>query len=445
MQQMLSESVQASVRPHECKNTYYATAGAAGLVPNSEVQCFPAVVENRFVTALPSLNSGSTSTITFNPDGLITDIVVSAQLPVPAIPTGGSSAGEGLGLGRGWLYNLVQSVSVRYAGSSLYFFGGEQCLIEALYDCEDSVKRDNLLALGGAELKSPADWANASLRQASIYIKLPHNSPSAQEKPIGFPTDAISAPVQIQITWKNFADIFLVNATTGATNVANVAATIPTGFSSAQMQFKQAHLQNRDDSISAREDLSKHALSVPLKYFPQFQFTATLPSQSGSVYPINLTGFRSGSVQGILLWVVRSSDLSSTTAGNPINYVPLQSVTLSVNGLNYFVAGQNSSQIWNLVERKTASQFSTTTLAWNTGSQAYVATPAAGYYVWMPFAQGTEVLRDDSMLSNGLGIANSVVNLQVDTGLSSTECQLFAAYLYNSTLLVSGGSCDYVF
>ena len=444
MQPMLSESVQASVRPHECKNTYYATGAAHGLLANSEVQCFPAVVENRFVTALPSLNSGSTSTVTFNPDGLLTDIVVTCQLPVPATPSGGSAAGEGLGLGRGWLYSMIASISVRYAGSSLYFFGGEQSLIENLYDCEDSVKRDNLLALGGAELKSPADWANASLRQASIYLKLPHNSPSAQEKPIGFPTDAISAPVQIQITWKNFADIVLVNATTGA-NAAAVAATIPTAFSSGQMQFKQAHLQDRSDSIAAREDLSKHALSVPLKYFPQFQFQATLPSQAGSSYPVNLTGFRSGSVQGILLWVVRSADLSSTTAGNHLNYIPLQSVTLSVNGLNYFVAGQNSSQIWNLVERKVASQFSTTTLAWSSGSQAYVATPAAGYYVWMPFAQGTEVLRDDSMLSNGLGIANSVVNLTVDTGLTSTECQLYAAYLYNSTLLVSGGSCDYVF
>ena len=444
MQQMLSESVQASVRPHECKNTYYATAGAAGLVPNSEVQCFPAVVENRFVTALPSLNSGSTSTVTFNPDGLVSDIVVSCQLPLPAVPTGGADAGEGLGLGRGWLYSMVQSISVRYAGSSLYFFGGEQSLIECLFDCEDSVKRDNLLALGGAELKSPADWANVSLRQASIYIKLPHNSPSAQEKPIGFPTDAISAPLQIQITWKSFASVVLVNATTGATAAA-VAATIPSGFASGQMQFKQAHLQNRDDSIASREDLSKHALSVPLKYFPQFQFQATLPSQSGSSYPINLTGFRSGSVQGILLWVVRSADVSSSTGANPLNYVPLQNVTLSVNGLNYFVAGQNSAQIWDLVERKVACQFSTTTLAWNVGSQAYVATPAAAYYVWMPFAQGAETLRDDSMLTNGLGIANSVVNITVDTGLPATECQLYAAYLYNSTLLVSGGSCDYVF
>jgi len=438
---MLSESVQASVRPHECKNTYYATGAAHGLEANSEVQCFPAVVENRFVTALPSLNSGSTSTITFNPDGLITDIIISASLPTPAIPTGGSAAGEGLGLGRGWLYQLVDSVSVRYAGSSLYFFQGEQELIQCLFDCEDSVKRDNLLALGGAELKAPADWANASLLNASLYVKLPHNSPSAQEKPIGFPTDAISAPVQIQIKWKPFASVFLASATTGAT-LAAVQATIPGAFASAQMQFRQAHLQDRSDSIAAREDLSKHALSVPLKYFPQSQYSTSVPTGL-TPQTINLTGFRSGSVQGILVWAVANTDLTSVV-GNRLNYLPITDCTLSVNGLVYWTSPQNSAQLWDLVERKVACQYSTTTLAWNTGSQAYVATPAAGYYIWIPFAQGTEVLRDESMLSNGLGIANSVVNLSVKTGVD-TPTTIYAAYLYNSTLLVSGGSCDYVF
>jgi hypothetical protein len=49
------------------------------------------------------------------------------------------------------------------------------------------------------------------------------------------------------------------------------------------------------------------------------------------------------------------------------------------------------------------------------------------------------------MLSNGLGIANSVVNLTVDTGVSGAGVKLFASYLYNSTILISGGTCDYTF
>lgn len=174
----MAESVQASVRPSECLDTYYAGK------ENNEVQCLPTTVENRFVVALPSLNQGSTSTVTFNPDGGLSDIIVNVTLPIPAIPAGGQAAGEGLGLTRGWLAQLVDRISVRYAGSSLYFFGGEQSLIQILSECEDSVKRDNMLLLAGAEITSPTVWASESLRSASLYLKLPHNSPSAQEKPL---------------------------------------------------------------------------------------------------------------------------------------------------------------------------------------------------------------------------------------------------------------------
>jgi len=250
--------------------------------------------------------------------------------------------------------------------------------------------------------------------------------------------------MQVQIQWKPFSSVFLANLTTGAT-LSAVQATIPTQFASAQMQFKQAHLADRSDGAAVREDLSKHALSIPLKNFMQFQFTAALPSQATPTYQVNLTGFRSGSVQGIMVWAVRNSDLTSVTAKNPLNYLPLQSVSLSVNGLVYFTSQSGNSQLWNLVEKKTASMASTTTLAWDVPSQTYTTEGNAVYWTWIPFAQGVETLRDESMLSNGLGIANSVVNLTVDTGVANTDCTLYASYLYNCTFLASGGSGDYVF
>jgi len=364
----------------------------------------------------------------------------------PSALGSGVPVGLGLGLTRGWLYQLVSRISVRYAGSSLYYFLGEQELIDCLSECEDSVKRDQLLALGGAEITSAADWASASLTTASIYIKLPHNSPSAQEKPIGFPTSEISAPVQIQVEFKPFSSIFLANGVTysGTTYTqAQVQASIPSSLASAQMQFKQAHLNNRDDAVSSRFDLSKQALSIPLRHFTQSQFSTPLAAQAG-VQTVNLTGFRSGSVQGLMVWAVANSSLSDPANKQPLQYIPLQNVELSVNGLVYFTAqSPTAAQMWDLVERKTASQASTTTLAWN-GTAAYTPTPASMYWVWIPLAQGTEVLRDESMLSNGLGISNSTVQLAVATGTSSA-CTLYASYYYNCTLLASGGSAEYVF
>jgi hypothetical protein len=384
--------------------------------------------------------------VTFNPDGLISDIIVTAQMGAPSSLGAGVPVGLGLGLTRGWLYQLVNRISVRYAGSSLYYFLGEQELIACLADCEDSVKRDQLLALGGAEVTSAADWASASLTTASIYIKLPHNSPSAQEKPIGFPTSEISAPVQIQIEFKPFSSIFLANAVTysGTTYTqAQVQASIPGSLASGQMQFKQAHLNDRNDAVSSRFDLNKQALSIPLRHFCQYQFSAPLTAVP-TPQTVNLTGFRSGSVQGIMVWAVANDSLASVTNKQPLQYLPLQSVELSVNGLVYFTAqSPTAAQMWDLVERKTASQASTTTLAWN-GTAAYTPTPASLYWVWIPLAQGVETLRDGSMLSNGLGISNSTVQLQVATG-TSAACTLYASYYYNASILASGGSCEYVF
>ena len=303
-----------------------------------------------------------------------------------------------------------------------------------------------MLGLGGAEITSTSDWANASLRTASIYIKLPHNSPSAQEKPIGFPTDCISAPVQIQIEFKPFSSVFLANGVTysGTTYAQSaVQATVPSAFSSGTCQFKQAHLNNRDDSVSARFSLEKQALSIPLKHFIQTQYSTPLVATAAN-QTVNLTGFRSGSVQGIMVWAVPNASLTDIGAKNPLGYIPLQFVQLSVNGLVYFTAANNSAQIWDLVERKTSSSVSTTSLAWNSGTSSYDATPAMAYWVWIPLAQGVETLRDESMLQNGLGISNSTVQLEVATG-TSAACTLYASYYYSSTILASGGSCDYVF
>jgi len=441
MQQIATESLQASVRPHECIDTYYAGAS------NSKVQCFPSTVENRFVVGLPSLASGSSSTITFNPDGAISDIILTCKLPTPTPVASGVPAGTGLAVSRGWLYQMISRISVRYAGSSLYYFNGEQELIDVLAECEDSIKRDQILALGGAELTSPSDWASQSLTTASIYIKLPHNSPSAQEKPISFPTTEISAPVQVQIEFKPFSQVFLANGFTysgTAYTQSQVVGTIPDSFASGQVQFKQQHLNNRDDAVSSRFDLQKQALSVPLRHFIQSQYSTPL-NAIATPQTVNLTGWRSGSVQGLMVWCVVNSSLSDVGAKNPLQYIPLQSVQLSVNGLVYYTAqSSTANQLIDLVERKTASSCSTTTLAWNSGTSVYDATPSVIYYTWIPLSAGVETLRDESMLSNGLGISNSTVQLEVATGTSSA-CTLYASYYYNCTLLLSGGSAEYVF
>ena len=52
----ISESVQHAITPAECKDFYYAGEG------NTELQCFPTLVDNRYYFSLPSLSQSSTNT-----------------------------------------------------------------------------------------------------------------------------------------------------------------------------------------------------------------------------------------------------------------------------------------------------------------------------------------------------------------------------------------------
>ncbi len=427
MQVEIGQSIQSAVRPHECIDTYYSGAH------NSEIQCFPSTVENRFIFDVPSKSFGSSSTVTFNPAEGLTDIVLTVQLPAP----NGSVTYEGLALSSGWGYQLIRQIGWRYAGSSLYYVQGEQHLVNVLFDCEDSVKKDQMLALGGQALASTADFADANARTAYVYIKLPHNSPSAQEKPLPFPTDTLTQPVQIVLELRDASAIF-----SQAPAPATVSP-LPVGLSLAQMQFKQVHMDNAGDLIARREDLSTKALSIPLKYFPQSQFSTQL-SATTNEQQVNLTGFRAGMLQGILMWAVRNTDLTTPAAKNPLAYAPLKDVRVTVNGLVYYDARNQASQIWNLVERKTSSSVNQTIVEWDAEAEAFVASPNVAYWVWVPFAQGLETLRDESKLNYGLSIMNSVVNLQV-TLPDANAATLYAEYVYDCTMLASKGTAEYVF
>jgi hypothetical protein len=178
MNSEIVESIQHAVTPGECEDMYYPGKG------NSELQCFPSTVENRFYSGLPALTGGSTSTIIFNPDQGLSDIVLTASLPAQA-----GSLYDNWALPRGWLYSLVDTIAVRIGGSSLYYFSGDQLLIDVLTDCEDSGKKKDVLELGGAECLAAADFLVASNLSAQIYVKMPFNSISALQKTLPLPTD----------------------------------------------------------------------------------------------------------------------------------------------------------------------------------------------------------------------------------------------------------------
>lgn len=423
----ISESMQHSITPGKEVDMYYPGEST------NEVQAFPTTVENRFFTSLPSLNFGSSNTLVFNPSEGTGDMVLTATIPAPV-----GSLYTNWALPRGWLYQFIDNIGIRIGGSSLYYFTGDQLAVANFEDCEDSGKKTTLFQLGGAELLAAADYVSEQNRTASIYIKCPWNSVSALQKSLPLPSDLLTQPIQYIITFKRAADVFFPLA--GA-----LAANLPTGFDNATLQYRQVHFADSSHQLARRVNMNEHALTYPLKRFQQTTFRTTVSAAAGQEQTINLTGFRSGSVKHINLWVLKVADGAGApvNVGNGYNWTQPLGVRLSVNGLIYFDSRQASSQLWALCDLKTGGYVENTVLT-DGGEGAAVATPQPAPWVHIPFAQTSEVLANENELAMGLPIANSVVNLAL-TLPEDGRYVVSASYEYVAALMFSRGTCEYVF
>jgi hypothetical protein len=427
MESEIVESVHHAIVPAECIDQYYPSER------RNEMQCFPTTVESRFRTDLPSLNFGSSSTVVFNPAEGLQDIVLTAVLPAPT-----GSLYTNWALAKCWLARSIRQIGLRIGGSSLYYFTGDQLQIAILQDCEDSGKKDAVAALSGAEVLTLADFASAQARTASIYIKLPFNSISALQKSLPLPTDLLTQPVQLLIETAPASEWFFPLA--GA-----LQSDLPTGFASAQIQYKQVHMTDQGHQLARTHNMNEESLTYPLKYFQQTTFRTNVTAQANTDSQINLTGFRAGSVKWINLWALQTRDGS----GNPVNvgqsnnWAALPRVQLSVNGLVYYDSKDYASQLLSLCELKSPATFSNSILA-DAGGGAASASPVASPWVRIPFAQVAEALSNETNTTLGLAISNSVVNVTLQFPEAGTYV-VNASYEYVSELMFTRGSAEYVF
>lgn len=419
-----SESIQHAITPGDCRDMYYAGK------ENSDLQCFPTLQDNRFYVSLPSLNQGATNTIIFNPTQGLSDIVLTASLP----PASGAVSYAGWAFPRGWLPLMIDQVALRVGGSSLYYFTGDQIFIDTLTDCEDGSKKQAVLDVGGSELLTPADYVAGSQNlTASMYLKMPFNSISALQKTLPLPTDLLSQPVQILITWKRFSDVAFWYGLGSP-----VLAQLCTAFDSASVNFRQTTLQSSEHLLARRENMNERALTVPLRYFTQTAFRTNVTQTGGAVQTINLTGFRFGSVKYIDIWARKVGDAPGWT------YSPFKSVRLLINGLVMYDTQNSNNIMWSLCDRKTPASVSTTQLSVPIPNGPLLVSPATMSWVPIPFAQLSEPQAYSNDITLGFPIANSVINLQVSFPVDGTY-EVTASYHYACALMASKGTMEYVF
>ena len=425
MQNDLTESVQASIRPGEMVDMMYP--GETNILK----EAYPAVVNTRFVQAFTNTGAGSSQFI-ISPGAGVSDIIL--QMTTPA------GTYTNTALTDGWGYTLINRVSVRYGSSAQYFFSGPQVFLQNVLDAENNGKVDQLLKIGGTAVAQGVSGGNLANNTAFVYLKLPHNSCRASGKPLPFPSDLLVQPIVITVELLALNSI-LINLAAGNPNLA-----APAALAAAQLQVKQEVLTDTSDQLARRVDMNSHALTFPLPYFCQQETQVAISGTGQQV--INLTGFRAGEVKQIVLWFTPTTlggagNAQTPGSGNyqPLNWSAMTDIQLLYNGEVFSRFDNASYQLWNVVEDQKVSQVGNytnfTAVGSGTGSAAI-----ATQYVKCDFAQVSMPSERQSVLVHGKPVLNSVVSLQFSTSVAGV---LHAMYLYNASLLLSRGSAEYIF
>ena len=437
-----SRSIQEALRLGQATDLWYYDS------KSTHKQSIPAIVDLRFYQALTSLGAGS-STFIISKDQGLSDVILAVKLPEQGT---NNVDYTGLAVPRGWLYALVNRVSVRYGSSSQYFWTGAQVMVENLREMPNPTTRDQLYSLGGTLMTNvvPGDALafEGDNMYAYAYLNLPHNSPNgSMGKPNPFPTELINQPVVVTLELNPLQSIF------SSINAGGAITDAPQELESAYFQVKQIHAKDAGELMGMPAGKGS-AYSFPLKAFYQNQIDIRVGSQNAvqavpTPYSLQLTGFRNGEVRSIFFWITKARD-ESPALGAPFvknfhNFILPKDIELLYNGTMYYRAKGTSSQMWSLVSMETTPQLECTALSLVAGPPASFATDnVLANWVEIPFSQVFEQLSGSHTYVAGKLIQNAVVNLNLtlpDTDAYNIHC----VYSYNGVLMCKDGGCEFMF
>jgi hypothetical protein len=423
MQSEVALNVQQSIRPGECIDTYYAGK------ENSMKQCHATVEDNRFFANLPSLNSGSSSTVTFNPNEGLAEVILTITIPNTV------NDGSGLALPSGWGYHLIKRIGYRYGSSQLYYISGQQNLLQSLALCEDSGKKQQLFFLGGQALLDAGDFADAGKRTAYVNLRLPHTSTALSGGALPFPSDILTAPIQIQVDLADFNTVFSQEAVG--------SDPVPTSLSSAVVNFTQVTMQDSGDLVARRFDMARNALTIPLpegwtQEEVQFPFT----SGGDGSFQLSLTGAKAGDLKKLRIWFTEPADTAGPIKNPSLWYAPSQ-VTFAINGLIYLDSRSGSYLLTNLLRRRVPPVVTYSQL---TAAGPYVVDPFPSTWVEIDLAQPYTIGNTAEVaLVHGVPVMNSVLNLTGAMPLTGTAYVCHVEYVLNCSWMASRGSAEFIF
>jgi len=408
------------------------------------------------VFSLNSLTSASTSTVVISPNSGMSHFILSASLPEPA--TASTVAGVnyvGLALPSGWLYNFIDNITYRYAGSSQWSATGEQLRVSALVNAGNAQEAQQILNLGGQALLTRADFTGSKL-SAAIPLTLAHvSSQSGTSVPLPLDSSLLNGgPITITITWKDFSKVFA--RTQSAAVAPDIISNIPAGFFASTLQIRQIIMMFRDDQIKMGGD---EAYRYPITFY-QPANQVPLNTTVVGAQTVNLVGFKQGECRGVYCYVTKSYPDTSPVPqalnrANASTYVAIKRARMSYAGtVLHDYQSRATGALLDTLYNDSPSYFQVSSIAAaNPAALGSYWVPAANplaisYFSHFPFAQRAEDLTDVAFLMNGVAINNGSIALEIE--IDETFDPL-ASYVVNyvpyfsAALSFSGGQVDYLF
>lgn len=209
-----------------------------------------------------------------------------------------------------WLPNMIQDVRIQIGASDTISLGDGQTMLKYLLSqCNSKAKKDKIIAMSGQYTAG----ATSSNSEASFILKLPFSS--VKKNGIPLPNYMLGAPVSITIQWAPYQ------------NIVTGSAAISLPFVSAEMSCDSIMSIDTGSLIHLKDSTF---YDLPFKRLAaQNLINFTGSTSVGQPVQLNLLGFMSGKLVGVLFSVAKASD---ETDKNYQIYQIIQNIKLQLNG-----------------------------------------------------------------------------------------------------------------
>jgi hypothetical protein len=389
-----------------------------------------------------SKTSGSVGTVIITPQAGLSHLWVGVKLP--SAPQGLDSY-DGLALGTGWGFSLIESMTYRYGSSAPFSLSGNALRVAACVNAGNAGEKEQLMSAFGGQACSGEQIADDNL-YSYFPLTLAHvSSESGSEVRAPIDTSMLNGPITINIQWADFSKVFAKSPAFGAGTV-NIA------LSEAWVGTRQIIPMYSDDKMVLKNG---QVYNYPIKFY---QPPNAIPlAKSVSPQTVNLVGIKSGQCQGIYTWVVKSGGAASEVyKANQNIFVPLKDVKMTYAGtvLQYMRGNGAAAAFMDTLFQDCPSYFTATQISlvgagaeadWNT-----TTVPKISYFQHYPFIQRFEGQSDSCLLQNGVRVDSGSIQLDLainDLTFDDTaDYTLYYMPWFSAALsLDAGGGCNYLF